>query len=187
MLPPMAQPACKQDPERQPLIEDNNITEIVNGQVITMPRPGPSHAVVSLRMGGDLNGPFDRGQGGPGGWWIIGEPEIHFGDDRLVPDLAGWRRERMPELPQTASFPPCDWVCEVLSPSTEARDRGEKMPIYARHQVAHVWLVDPLVQTLEVFKLEGGRYFLLGVYLGAAKVRAEPFQEVELDFGSIWA
>src|SRR5262245_19454608 len=121
------------------------VAEIINGELVTSPRRGPPQARAASVLGSALGGPFDRGAGGPGGWWILYQPELHLQalGERIVPDLAGWRVERMPELPQTAYFElPPDWICEVLSPSTEARDRTDKLPIYAAARVAHAWLVD---------------------------------------------
>lgn len=119
---------------------------------------------------------------------ILHEPELHFGEDVLVPDLAGWRRERMPEMPATAftTLAP-DWLCEVPSPSTARVDRGEKMPIYAREGVLHLWLVDPLAQTLEIFRLDGATYRLLSTVSGEASVRAEPFDAIALELAVLWA
>jgi Uma2 family endonuclease len=134
-----------------------------------------------------LGGPFDVGGTGPGGWILLDEPELHLGGDVLVPDLAGWRRERMPKLPSVPALTLApDWVCEVLSASTEARDRGAKLPVYAREGVRHVWLIDPSVRTLEVFRLEGTLYTLLGTYESQASVRAEPFEVLELSLRVLW-
>jgi Uma2 family endonuclease len=139
-------------------------------------------------MGDLLGGPFDRGVGGPGGWVILDEPELHLHGDVLVPDLAAWRRDRMPRIPQTAAFElASDWVCEVLSPSTEAIDRADKMLIYARERVSHVWLVDPLTRTLEVFGLDGATYRLAGAYRDDAIVNAPPFDGFGLELGALWA
>jgi Uma2 family endonuclease len=139
-------------------------------------------------------GPFDRGRGGPGGWQILDEPELHFlnpavkaGKDVLVPDLAGWRVARMPDLPDEAYFGLApDWICEVLSKSTEEVDREEKMAIYAREGVRHAWLVDPIARTLEVFRLDGRRWERDGVSRDDARVRAEPFQALELELSTLW-
>jgi len=121
------------------------VAEIINGELQTLPRPAPKHAKTASFLGGELHGPYHKGLGGPGGWIILDEPEIHLGPDVLVPDLAGWRVERMPELPDAAYFTlPPDWICEVLSPSTEAVDRADKMPIYAREGVRHAWLLDQI-------------------------------------------
>ena len=109
-------------------------------------------------------------------------------DDVLVPDLAGWRRERMPEIPSTpfTTLAP-DWLCEVLSPSAQKLDRGEKLPLYARERVAHVWLLDPLEQYLEVLRLDGETYRIVATFIADAKVRAEPFDAIELDLAMLWA
>src|SRR5579883_556917 len=129
------------------------VAEIVDGILYANPRPAAPHARSMSRLGGDLMGPFDRGKDGPGGWVILDEPELHLQGDVVVPDIAGWRRERMPEVPAGAYFDLApDWVCEALSPSTAAIDRGEKMPVYLRERVAHVWLVDPAAKTHEVFR-----------------------------------
>ncbi len=135
-----------------------------------------------------LGGPFDLGEGGPGGWLLLDEPELHLGQDVLVPDLAGWRRERLPVLPKGAAFNLApDWACEVLSPSTSRLDRKVKVPVYAREGVGHLWLVDPEARTLEVLRLGEGRYVQLGVHEGAVRVRAAPFEALELDLARLWA
>jgi Uma2 family endonuclease len=168
-------------------VPDHLVAEILDGELYTSPRPAPRHADAGSGLGGALRGPFDRGRGGPGGWRILFEPELHLGRDILVPDLAGWRRERMPRLPDEAFFAmPQDWVCEVLSPSTAAMDRVKKLAIYAREQVTHAWLVDPLAQTLEVLRLEGGRWTIVSTWAGATTVRAEPFDALELDLTLLW-
>jgi Uma2 family endonuclease len=139
-------------------------------------------------MGALLDGPFDRGVGGPGGWVILDEPELHLHGDVLVPDLAAWRRERMPKLPQTAAFELApDWICEVLSPSTEAIDRADKMPVYARERVCHIWLVDPLTRTLEVFWLDGPTYRVMGTHRDEAIVTVPPFEALGLELAALWA
>jgi Uma2 family endonuclease len=169
-------------------VPENLVAEIIHGSLVTQPRPASLHARAASSLGGELYGPFDRGRGGPGGWILIDEPEVHLGSDVLVPDLAAWRRERMPELPNAAAFELApDWVCEVLSPSTAATDRAEKLPIYARERVAHVWLVDPIARTLEALRLDGARWSLLGTWRDEAKVRVEPFQAVELEQAGLWA
>jgi Uma2 family endonuclease len=163
------------------------VAEILDGDLHTSPRPAPRHADASAGLGGALRGPFDRGRGGPGGWRILGEPELHLGRDVIVPDLAGWRRERLPRLPDEAHIAMApDWVCEVLSPSTAALDRVKKLAIYARESVSHAWLVDPLAQTLEVFRLDDGRWTLVGTWAGADNIRAEPFEALDLDLTLLW-
>jgi Uma2 family endonuclease len=163
------------------------VGEIVNGTLHAQPRPAPRHARTSSALGGKLYPPFDDGDGGPGGWWILDEPELHLGADILVPDLAGWRRERMPALPETAWFDLApDWVCEVLSPGTAKLDRKEKMPVYAAEGVQHLWLADPAARTLEAYENERGRWLVLGTYADQDKVRVPPFDAVEIDLGSLW-
>jgi Uma2 family endonuclease len=169
-------------------LPSNVVGEIVGGELYVSPRPASPHARAASLLGSELTGPFDRGRGGPGGWVLLDEPELHLGQDVLVPDIAGWRRERMPEMPQVAAFSLApDWVCEVLSPSTAALDRARKMTVYAREGVGHLWLVDPVLQTLEVYRREHGGWFVLGTHVGEARVRAEPFEALELELGALWA
>jgi Uma2 family endonuclease len=168
-------------------VPDVLVAEIVDGELWTSPRPAPRHARVYARLGQLLGPPFDMGDRGPGGWVILDEPELHLGGHTLVPDLAGWRRERMPRLPETAYFPLApDWVCEVLSPSTAALDRVKKLRIYAEHGVAHAWLADPILRTLEVLRLQEGRWILLDTHAGRATVRAEPFETLDLELELLW-
>ena len=168
-------------------VPEHLVAEIVNGRLITHPRPAPRHLRASSRLGGELDGPFDQGRGGPGGWWILDEPELHLGPQVLVPDLAGWQRERMPSLPETAWFELApDWVCEVMSPSTARIDRVEKLPIYAAAGVGHVWLIDPILQTLEAFALHEAQWLLLGVCEGASPVSLPPFDAVTFDLSGLW-
>ncbi|WP_437994813.1 Uma2 family endonuclease [Sorangium sp. So ce185] len=170
------------------------VAEILDGELHTFPRPGRPHTRTASLLGGSLTGPFDRGRGGPGGWVILDEPELHLGPrpDKVVPDLAGWRRERMsdplgPEdAPAHYDLAP-DWVCEVISPRTERVDRGKKMRIYRREGVRHAWLINPVAQTLEVYRLDDGRWSLLDTYEGDEAVRAEPFDAIELPLADLWA
>jgi Uma2 family endonuclease len=164
--------------------------EIIRGTLYVMSRPAPKHASAASMLQVELGGPFQRGRGGPGGWWILFEPEIHFvHNEPVVPDLAGWRVERMPELPDTPHFTLVpDWVCEVLSKSTEKIDRDEKLPLYADHGVRHVWLVDPIARTLEAYALgEEGRWREVRIHRGDAPVRAAPFDAIELDLTALWS
>jgi Uma2 family endonuclease len=164
--------------------------EIIRGTLYVMPRPAPAHANASSVLGGELSGPFQRGRGGPGGWWILDEPELQLVSlEPMVPDLAGWRVERMPALPETAYFSLApDWVCEVLSKSTEGIDRNEKLPLYAEHGVGHVWLLDPIAKTLEVHSLgEKGRWREVRIHQGDVRVRAAPFEALELDLSALWS
>ncbi|MCL2779726.1 MAG: Uma2 family endonuclease [Polyangiaceae bacterium] len=163
------------------------VAEIVDGVLYTNPRPAAPHARSSSVLETDLSGPFDRGRGGPGGWIILFEPEFHFGEDVVVPDIAGWRRERMPKVPATAFFTLApDWACEVLSPSTEKLDRTGKMDVYAREGVRHLWFVDPIARTLEVHRLQNGLWLRVATYCDDAKVRAEPFDAIELELAALW-
>lgn len=185
----MADPARRRATYEELLAAPRHVVaEIIGGELRTHPRPAPAHARAATRLGSRIERFFDEGDGGPGGWWILFEPELHFASgDILVPDIAGWRVERMPELPTTAYFAtPPDCVCEVLPPSTAAEDRADKMPAYADAGVPHVWLIDPLVRTLEVMRLEGGRWFVAATFRGDALVRAEPFDSVELSLADLW-
>jgi Uma2 family endonuclease len=183
-VPPFDRPATYEDLVALP---DTLVAEIVDGELHASPRPAPKHARAYSSVGVLIGGPYDHGIGGPGGWWILDEPELHLGRDVLVPDLSGWRRSRMPRLPETAYFPLApDWICEVLSPSTAQLDRAKKLAIYARALVAHAWLIDPLARTLEVLRLERGRWVVLGTHAGSEVVRAEPFGAVPLALQSLW-
>jgi Uma2 family endonuclease len=166
----------------------NQTGELIRGVLYAHPRPAARHAVAASALGEELGPPFKRGRGGPGGWVILDEPELHLADNVIVPDLAGWRRERMPEVPDVAAFELApDWVCEALSSSTAAIDRGEKIPLYAEERVGHVWLLDPIALTLEVLRLDGATYRLVATHHDDAKVRAEPFEAFELDLAILWA
>ena len=168
------------------------VAEIINGALSLMPQPRRRHTRAAGRLGAELDGPFDRGRGGPGGWIILDEPELHLGalPDVLIPDLAGWRAERTPpgfladDTAGTALAP--DWVCEVLSPSTASTDRTKKLPIYHREGIGHAWLIDPTAHTLEVLRRHDLGWLLVASHAGAAVVRAEPFDAVELDLAGLW-
>lgn len=166
----------------------NLIGEILAGELVVSPRPAPRHARTSFNPGVLPGATSGLGGGDPGGWCILAEPELYLRADVVVPDLAGWRLERMPVLPETAFFPLApDWICEVLSDLTRRRDRVVKLSLSARERVAHVWLVDPIARTLEVFRLEGGGWMLVGSGANSDKVRAEPFDAVELELGLLWS
>lgn len=166
---------------------ENKVAEILDGDLYLSPRPAPRHAVAASRLTMLLGDPFDRGRGGPGGWWILAEPELHLDEHVVVPDLAGWRRERMPTLPAEAFFSLApDWICEVLSPSTERIDRARKLRIYGEAGVAHAWLLDPIQGTLEVLRLRDAAWVITGVRTGDDPVRVEPFDAVELELGLLW-
>ena len=168
-------------------VPDHFVAEIFDGDLYASPRSAIPHAHAAFVLGGALFEPFHSGRRGPGGWLILAEPELHFGKNVLVPDLAGWRRARMPEAPDAAyiTLAP-DWVCEVLSPSTEILDREKKLRIYARESVAHAWLVDPLRRTLEVLALDEGKWVARATHEGGVSVRAAPFDAIELELGALW-
>ena len=169
-------------------LPDHLVGEIVHGQLHASPRPAPRHALASASLGDELVGPYYKGRGGPGGWWIFDEPELHLGDHVLVPDLAGWRRERMPCLPETAWFElPPDWVCEVLSPSTARLDRAQKMPLYAEFAIPWLWLIDPGLQTLEAYELREGKWALLETLSGDQSVSVAPFDATVFPLSALWA
>ncbi len=168
-------------------LPDNLVAEIVDGELHASPRPAPRHAVAETAVGMLLGNPFHFGRGGPGGWWILAEPELHLASNVLVPDCAGWRRSRMPSIPEKAYFELApDWLCEVISPSTASLDRTRKLSVYAREGVPRVWLVDPLARTLEVLLLMAGRWTIVASHAGHETVRAEPFGEVELALADLW-
>jgi Uma2 family endonuclease len=170
-------------------VPDHLVAEIIDGELITTPRPASPHARAESAIGQDL-APFDRkpgGPSGPGGWWMLVEPELHLGDDVLVPDVAAWRQERMPVIPSVPYFTLVpDWICEVVSPRTGRIDRSRKMAIYARERVRHLWLVDPLAHTLEVYRLEHDRWLVAAVHGGDDVVRAEPFDAIEIGLERWW-
>jgi Uma2 family endonuclease len=168
----------------------HKVAEIIDGELILSPRPAGPHSAAAAALGEELGPPFKRGRGGPGGWIILDEPELHLGGDVLVPDLGGWRRETMAVIANEPYFTiRPDWVCEVLSPSTERFDRGNKIALYARAGVRHVWLVNPLQRTLEVLRLSPERpqeWLTVGVFREDARVRAEPFEAFELELDVLW-
>jgi len=167
---------------------EHMVAQLIRGELVFEPRPGGRHVAAASALGEELGPPFKRGRGGPGGWLILDEPELHLAEDVLVPDLAGWRRERLPRVPDEPFFTLApDWVCEVLSPSTAGIDRVRKLPIYARAQVGHAWLVDPIARTLEIFERQGERRVLAAAHQGIAPVRAIPFDAIELDLALLWA
>lgn len=171
-------------------LPENVVGEIIDGELVVSPRPAPAHAVAGSVLGGDLVGSFGGSGGGsrgPGGWWIIDEPELHLDGHVLVPDLAGWRRERLPSLRGFTAFTVApDWVCEIVSPSSVRRDRVVKTAIYASLGVPHMWLVDPDAQVVESYQLTDGRWTVAAVEGGAEVVRLPPFDAVELDLGRWW-
>jgi Uma2 family endonuclease len=168
-------------------VPDHLVAELIDGELFTSPRPAPRHANVTSSLGADLNVWFQRGRGGPGGWWILDEPELHLMEQILVPDIAGWRRERLPFLPDAPAIDIApDWVCEVHSPSTIRFDRVRKLPVYAEQGVRYAWLINPTARTLEVLILENGRWIFAATYGGDDVVRAEPFEAVEIELAQLW-
>ncbi|MGZ8243810.1 Uma2 family endonuclease [Methylomagnum sp.] len=171
-------------------LPENLTGEIIDGELYAQPRPAGRHAVTETSLGASLLPPFQRGKDGPGGWWIIAEPEIHFVRDTVVamPDLAGWRRERMPMVPDDHRFEVTpDWVCEILSPSTAKQDRVKKLPLYARHKVPHVWLVDPLARTLEAYSLREEGWLLVATLKDDDPVSVPPFDAITFSLADLWA
>jgi Uma2 family endonuclease len=169
-------------------VPEHLVAEIVDGELVTSPRPSSRHARASSRLGVSLGGPFDMGSGGPGGWVILDEPELHIVGQVLVPDLAGWRRERMPEVPDVAHFELApDWVCEVLSPGTAKRDRTRKMHHYARAGVAFLWFLDPSLRVLETYRRESDGWKHLASFADTERPRPVPFDAIELDLGALWS
>ncbi len=169
-------------------IPENMTGEIINGELIVSPRPARRHIRAASIMGMKIGSPYDLGEGdGPGGWIILIEPEIGFGDHITIPDLAGWKKERFPkEEPHNWIGVTPDWVCEIFSPGSALRDRTDKKIIYGEYGVGHLWLVDPLNMILEAFRLENGQWVPLGVFGGKQKARIEPFQEIEIYLGDLW-
>jgi Uma2 family endonuclease len=171
-------------------VPDHLVAEILDGELVTHPRPASAHALAGSAITADLFGRFSgpgNGPDSPGGWWILFEPELHLGEDVVVPDVAGWRRERMPRIPDVAAFTlRPDWVCEIVSPSTARADRVLKMPIYAREGVLHLWIVDPVLQTLETFRRDASGWVVSTNHAGKETVRAAPFDAVEIDIARWW-
>ena len=175
---------------------EHMVAEVVAGELYLSPRPAPPHAVAASRLQTLLGAPFDLGRGGPGGWFILDEPELHLVEDIVVPDLAGWRRSTMDHVPaQPAYFETRpDWVCEILSPSTAKLDRSLKLGVYARAGVSHVWLIDPLARLVEVLVRvpQGGigpegRWSIQATFADPTRVRVDPFAAVELELDLLWA
>ncbi len=184
MTSPARRPATYEDIATLP---ENLVGEIVDGELQVSPRPAIPHAMSASALGASLLPRMQFGDGGPGGWWILAEPEIHLTDDVVVPDLGGWRRDRLPSPPREPylTLAP-DWVCEILSPSTSRFDRTKKLPVYARAGIQHLWLVDPLSETLEVYRLEGGYWVLLATHGGDAIIRIPPFEAIDVHLKRLW-
>jgi Uma2 family endonuclease len=182
----------KKDERRRATYEDvlnapeHKVAEIIDGVLYLSPRPAVRHATATGSLFGDLDGPFNKARGGPGGWRILFEPELHLGEDVLVPDIAGWREPSVPEISDVFVKLPPLWLCETLSPSTAKLDRTKKLVVYAREGVRHVWFVDPRRQTLEVFALQGSSLATQAKYRGHEKIRLAPFEAIEIDLGFLW-
>ncbi len=170
-------------------LPDTVTGQIIDGDLYAMPRPAGAHAFVASLLGGDLHVPFQRGRDGPGGWWIIDEPEVHFASNVLVPDITGWRREQMPQSPTAEerffTLTP-NWVCEVLSPSTASLDRVRKRRVYEGAGVQWLWYIDPIGRTLEAFEWVQGRYSPLGTWGPGESPNVAPFDAIALDLDAIW-
>ncbi len=168
-------------------LPDNMVGEIINGRLEVQPRPSPKHALTSSALGVEIGTLFHGGEGGTDGWWILDEPELHLDGHILVPDLAGWRKQRMPKLPDTAWFEIVpDWICEVLSPATAKTDRSEKMPIYASLTVQYLWLIDPILQTLETYQLQDGHWLLQDSLKDEDQVCSLPFSKHTFPLSNLW-
>lgn len=169
-------------------VAENMTGEIINGELVVSPRPSRRHILASSFLGGEIIPPYCHGRGGgPGGWIILLEPEIGLGEHILVPDLAGWKAERYPEEePHNWISVSPDWVCEIMSPGTETHDRDEKMSIYAAHGLPHTWLINPIIRTLEAYKLVNEGWFRFAIFSGDKKIRVEPFSEAEIDLRVLW-
>lgn len=171
-------------------LPENVVGEIIGGELYATPRPRLRHALTHGALQALLHREFHQGAGGPGGWWIVPEPELHLGPDTVVPDLAAWRVSRLAEIPDVPfmTLAP-DWLCEIASPSTARLDRAKKLPVYAAARVGHVWIVDPAARTLEVLALDPahGQWRLAGAFSDADVVRAEPFADTPLAIAPLWS
>jgi Uma2 family endonuclease len=174
MTKPVPTPATYADLEKVP---PHLVAEIIHGVLETHPRPVGRHGAAQATLQGELHSPYRKGSGGPGGWIFISEPELHLGSHVLVPDIAGWKRERLPDVPKTPGITvPPDWVCEVLSPATAKRDRGAKQMIYAEFGISHFWVVDPSNRLIDAYQLVAGKWMLLGSVGGSDEVSLPPFE-----------
>jgi Uma2 family endonuclease len=192
-----ADPLGANDPRVDPAIweaylraPEDRVTEILDGELYSMPRLRPAHARGSVRLCSRLRAFDDPDEGEPGGWVILPEPELHLGPrpDVVIPDVAGWTVARMPSLPREATITLApDWVCEVISPSTEGIDRGKKRRIYRREGVRWYWLLNVDLRALEVYRLVEGRWLEVETYEGDVRVRVEPFDAIELDLSRLWS
>jgi hypothetical protein len=163
------------------------VAEIINGVLHTHPRPRSRHASASNAMSYEVTGPFQKGLGGPGGWIFMDEPELHFGSDIVVPDLAGWRRKRLPAHPKTPYLEVApDWVCEILSPSTATIDRGSKRHIYGAAGVNYMWILDADAMLLEAYALTAEKWLLVGTVEGGERVSLMPFEAISFPLDDLF-
>ncbi len=168
-------------------IPEHMTGEIIDGELIVSPRPARRHVEVASSLGGELVPPYRFGRGGPGGWLVYFEPEVHLGTHVIVPDFGAWKRERLSIPPEEHRFTvPPDWVCEILSPGTARTVRVRKMRIFAEYEIPYAWIIDPVLMTVEVYALQSGKWVVSGLYEGDEKMRAEPFTEVEIDLANLW-
>jgi len=169
-------------------VPDNMVAELIDGELFASPRPRIRHSAAETALVSRIFSAFGPGSTGPGGWQILVEPELHFDYDVLVPDIAGWRIERIGiEIPDVAAMKITpDWICEILSPSTARLDRAKKLPIYAQQGVGHAWVVDVNAQNLEVKRLESGKWTDIAIFTAGETVRAEPFEAIEIDMTYVW-
>ncbi len=186
MSEPARRLATAEDLARTP--DDGRVYEILDGELETTPRPVPAHGWAQAVLCGEIVPPFDRGRGGPGGWWIVIEPEVMLEIHQIVvPDLVGWRRERLPQLPAErpiATKP--DWICEVVSPADRGRDRVRKADLYLRSRIPYYWIVDPADRTLEAFEAEAGRWLRLGAWTDGDTPRVAPFDAIALEVAGLF-
>lgn len=186
----MGDPSDKRRATYRDVLEapEHLVAEIIGGELRLAPRPGGPATSVASKLAGELIPPFNNGRGGPGDWIILVEPELHLGEEVVVPDLAGWRIERLPVVPEEAYFTVApDWVCEVISPRSEAIDRLEKLPLYATAGVPHAWLVHPRRRSIEAFRLTEGKWLAIAIHRHDTRAKIEPFEAVELDLAVLWA
>lgn len=163
------------------------VAEIIYGALVTHPWPSPRIGATKVALAATLGPTYQCEKPGLGGWIFMGSMELRLGADVVVPDLAGWRRERLPSLPDTAYFEtPPDWVCEILSDATERYDRDTKRKVYANAGVEYLWLLDPRSRLLESFQLVAGRWMLLATFAGNDEVRAVPFDAIAFPLGQLW-
>jgi Uma2 family endonuclease len=185
MAQPKPKPATYADIEALPA---HVIGEIAFGVLHAHPRPAPRHARATTRLASELDGPFDRGRGGPGGWIVLAKPELHLSPHVIVPDIGGWKRERLPRLPDTAFIETTpDWVCEVLSPSTQRFDRTDKLTIYAAFGAGHCWYVDPVARTLEVLARQGDKWLIVNTFKDVDALTAPPFEAHTFALELLWS